>query len=671
MHKKKVVIVMVIPIVLVIVAMAIWYGIEQFLQNSDRTKKELREALTNRFNLEPSEHAQVILNIPPKPNILPGQVFLDRSFLIAKQQEKLGEQDVTPGPLSDLSLSFDLSRNLSGHWLSSMIGTAGDLAKKQNVRMNIADFQVITATVEALKRKALNSYKESAKEDVFKPRIIYAVFKGIVSLTIQDVKASASSAGSSNKDAIVDAGLRNSMLEVNVKQRNKNRSDIILSTKEPIVLAFLAYEAQFVTTHLGAGQPNEVKFIPLSVFDDEQEEEARVNSTSAQWQAVAIAQGVYPGIPSLNQPGNLDSARLFLSTTRSMGAVSNTLIASRLDMPLTEERLFSELETVIQSGRESKASSLAIYYIGHAIYAIGDDVRLIMGDISQAALNTTEKNQERSNGIGWVRLYRLVEVLQSSNSDFSLILDSCFPHEKIEDYREIVPSQYSKMRSLNSKADFMRQMAANIDLTAEQIESQMAMTENMADYYAGIRAKRGSPFSPPRYPGRAIASDLKGKAIQKRQEAKRARGYASQNRQEANKAHHDSMTAMGEWKSAIQAFNSELKVVLSRNSYMTGSNPLVFSSPPGLLALEVSNPTNAWGLSVGPNADRLYRQYQATCIQSECQDEKVKAIEYDGYLHLVKSITDIYPTNFIHKNPLNLPANAISWSSHFLREEQP
>ena len=141
--------------------------------------------------------------------------------------------------------------------------------------------------------------------------------------------------------------------------------EITVEVAQPVVFAFEASSARYITNHLGSG-PDDVSLTPIRPSDVK----PRANATGVSvqpWTFVSVSSGYYQNIRTSDQPWNSRSADALESAFRLFNPQSALRFRATPDHPLTSTALSDFVSQTGVAAKQAHSQFILVYYIGHTL----------------------------------------------------------------------------------------------------------------------------------------------------------------------------------------------------------------------------------------------------------------------------------------------------------------
>jgi hypothetical protein len=415
--------------------------------------KDLKSALAASLHLPKDEAKRFFVNLPPAGSRYPGAIIAPPEMLVL-EESSANEDGIIPGNRFVLTASDSTVANALSGFNSQLLRTMSHDKDDVSVELHVNNGQVLEMAVPTLKQKLLGSNAaQSAANKGTDPLIITRAYVGDLSFAI---KKKSDAGAKLIAQAAKSPDLKsNSSLSISADQ--SGQGELTITVKDPIVFAFEASSARYLTQHLGA-RPDSVTLTPIEPKDIPPPKSGKFQASTA-WTLATISSGFYSHLRNLDQPWNAASADLVEGTLSAYGpAVSLRLRASET-VPLTSQRMADFVSAVADESKKRNSKLIVVYYIGHMVSWPDRDIALILGDAEQIPDLTRERTnlalrQQFGSAVGslfelsdvlnanleplpkgFLPLRELYSELENSNVRFALIVDGCLRNDEFEKLR--------------------------------------------------------------------------------------------------------------------------------------------------------------------------------------------------------------------------------------------
>jgi hypothetical protein len=215
-------------------------------------RADVRQEIADRFGVE---RASFILNLPPRPGCLPGSIFTD-DLKVPLKRTAGDDGSLDRGPPFEFSAELTFAAGAEANaGIAEWFGVKSQASDVANAKLEFKDARVVEMLGPELKKRVLADPDAKAAADrKVPPFMVSRAFEGRVVLRLSRKAAASADAWAKVKADAVEA---------KVSANISSGDEVVITVADPMVFAFEVVRLNYVTTHLGPGGPDEVKFVPV------------------------------------------------------------------------------------------------------------------------------------------------------------------------------------------------------------------------------------------------------------------------------------------------------------------------------------------------------------------------------------------------------------------------
>lgn len=442
---------------MIVVATAIFTAIAAFVVvRAIAPPKDLRSALAAALHVPANREQDFFINLPPAGSRYPGAILVAPQMLVL-EQSTANDTGITEGTVFSLVASDSAVANALSGFSSNVLSTAGRDKEDIDVILKVTDGKVLELPVADLKQRLLSSQSaQSAANKGTDPVVITRAYSGILTFTLHQKSAAGAR-------VIADAAkapelAANGSLKLDASKAGEG--EITIEVTQPVVFAFEASSARYITNHLGSG-PDDVSLTPIRPSDVKPP--ANTAATSVEpWTLASISSGYYQHIRTSDQPWNARSADAEESAFRLFNPQTTLRARATLGNPLTSSALNDFVAQIGEAAKRTHSQFILVYYIGHSLSWPNGDIALVLGEAEQIPQPTREyTNEAISERVGekvgslfqfaddlnanveklppgYMPLRDLYSELDKIGIPFALLVDGCLRNDEFEQFRNSI-----------------------------------------------------------------------------------------------------------------------------------------------------------------------------------------------------------------------------------------
>lgn len=418
--------------------------------------KDLRSALAAALHVPANRNQDFFINLPPAGSRYPGAILVAPQMLVL-EQSSANDTGITEGTHFSLIASDSAVANALSGFSSNLLSTAGRDNENVEVVLKVSDGRVLEMPVADLKQRLLSSQSaQSAANKGTDPVVITRAYSGILAFTLRQK----SSAGARLIANAAKAPELNTNGSIKLDASKSGTGQITIEVAQPVVFAFEASSARFITNHLGGG-PDDVSLTPIRPSDIKAP--ASTAAVSAKpWILASISSGYYQHIRTSDQPWNSRSADAVESAFRLFNPQSTLRVRANRDQPLTTSVLNDFVAQIGATAKQAHSQFILTYYIGHSLSWPNGDIALVLGEAAEIPepkrgytnQAISERVGEKVGALfqladalnanleklppGYMPLRDLYSELDKIGIPFALLVDGCLRNDEFEQFRNSI-----------------------------------------------------------------------------------------------------------------------------------------------------------------------------------------------------------------------------------------
>lgn len=421
-----------------------------------RGPHDLKSALAAALRLPPEQAADFFVNLPPAASRYPGAVLVVPKMLVL-EQSTANDDGLATGEQFSLDASDSTLADAVASFRSDPLSTAAHDKDNVELRLEVKEGHVIEMPVSLLKKKLLDSdAAKSAANHGTDPIVITRSYVGTLIFVLRQKSA----AGGQLLAKVAKSSDLPSNGSVSVDANRVGEGILRITVQNPVVFAFEASSAQYITQHLGT-VPDDVTLKPVRPESiSKNSSEAAPTSNAVSWTLATISSGYYSNLRTLNQSWNANSADLMESALTKFGPTQRLQLRASQEKPLTEFRLEKFVDEIDGTAHATHSSFIIVYYVGHTLSWPNRDIALLLGD-AEAIPETTHRevsNRDihRAMGdkvgslfdlsdalqanleqlpTGFMPVRDLYAKLEKTGVPFVILIDGCLRNDEFEAFR--------------------------------------------------------------------------------------------------------------------------------------------------------------------------------------------------------------------------------------------
>lgn len=327
------------------------------------------------------EEELVHLNMPPAVGRYPGTIIIrpkKGSALVVRQAEKpQGEGIVSQIVLtSNLSGTSQFESNLDP--FSAKARSNGDFT----VEVELKQLKVLeyAGGVPAL-RESLLTDKEVLRQRELKnePEVVVRAVEAVPTFV---VKMASGISAEVWKEKVDDFSLR-------MGATFDDRGRLVITTSEPVVVAYETQFVSYVTESMAPGAPKKVQLSPALAYENDQQLSWMLTESKPSKDSglglrtrigfAVIGNGQYQNQQLGDLPAAINSVVLVKQTLKSLGAIPiGENISNKLKW--TKDEVFNTLKEIVAEAKVKGVEGLIFYYVGHSAISSNSNTYLFMAD---------------------------------------------------------------------------------------------------------------------------------------------------------------------------------------------------------------------------------------------------------------------------------------------------
>jgi hypothetical protein len=377
--------------------------------------------------------------------------------MLVLEQSTANDAGITEGADFTLVASDSAVANALSGFSSNVLSTAGRDKEDVDVVLKVSNGKVLELPVTDLKQRLLSSQSaQSAANKGTDPVVITRAYSGILTFTLsQKCSAGARLIADAAKAPELAA---NGSLKLDASKSGEG--EITVEVAQPVVFAFEASSARYITNHLGSG-PDDVSLTPVKPSDVKPRQNTAAVSAEP-WTLVSISSGYYQNIRTSDQPWNSRSADAVESGFGLFNPQSTMRFRATPDHPLTSGALNDFVSQVGGAAKQAHSQFILVYYIGHSLSWPNGDIALVLGEAEQIPEPKreytneaiSERVGEKAGALfqladalnanleklppGYMPLRVLYSELDKIGVPFALLVDGCLRNDEFEQFRNSI-----------------------------------------------------------------------------------------------------------------------------------------------------------------------------------------------------------------------------------------
>lgn len=415
--------------------------------------KDLRGALAAALHVPKEREAEFFINLPPAASRYPGAILVVPQMLVL-EQSTANDTGIAEGSRFSLVASDSAVADALTGFASKLLTTAGRDKENVEVALRVSEGRVLELPVADLKQRLLSSQSaQSAANKGTDPVVITRAYSGVLTFTLRQ---KSSSGGRLIADAAKASELKMNG-SVKLDASKSGEGEISIEVGQPVVFAFEASSARYITNHLGAG-PDDVSLTPIKPSDVKPPAKTAVNSP-VPWTLATISSGYYEHLRTSDQPWNSRSADAVESAFQLFRPQSIMRARAIPESPLTSSALDGFVAKLGAAAKQAHSQFIVVYYIGHSLSWPNGDVAVVLGEaepIPEPKREYTNEAISERVGTNVGALFQLADTLNANleklppgymplrdfyagldkiGIPFALLVDGCLRNEEFEQFR--------------------------------------------------------------------------------------------------------------------------------------------------------------------------------------------------------------------------------------------
>ena len=415
---------------------------------------DLRGALAAALQVSADRQQDFFTNLPPASSRLPGSILATRKLLVLDATDA-NNQDIHAGARFQLSTDDAIAASALGSLSVPVFREAAENKQAISLELRVENGKVLEMDGPQLKRRVLES--QAARDAANKgtdPLIITRAYSGQLTFVLRqrskesgELWSRLERSGASSKDD-----------RLHISADRATAGELTVEVRDPVVFAFEASAASFITSHLGV-EPTDVQLRPVRPADLGGQA-MKITAPSKSWLLATISSGHYPSLQTLRQDWNASSASLVGETLAEYAPARASSLTATEERPLSESEITGFVADVGKSARENHLQFVLVYYVGHMLTWPSGDIALILGDardvphfapiarkevIDDAFGKKIGDLSRLADAIsanvellpeGFLPLRALYSDLEKMGVPFALVVDGCLRMDEFERSRE-------------------------------------------------------------------------------------------------------------------------------------------------------------------------------------------------------------------------------------------
>ncbi|MGC2741541.1 MAG: hypothetical protein WA672_00015 [Candidatus Angelobacter sp.] len=378
--------------------------------------------------------------------------------MLVLEESTANDAGIVEGAKFALTASDSTVADALTSFRSKILTTAAKDRDDVALSVEVADGRVLEMPVLLLKKKLLDSDSaKSAANHGTDPIVITRSYVG----TLTFILKKKSTAGGQVLAQLAQSRDLPANGSVKIDANRTGEGILRIAVGDPVVFAFEASSASYVTHHLGSS-PDDVNLTPVKPrsFVQENPPQSSSNQTAVRWSLATVSSGYYKNLRTLDQAWNASSADLTEDTLRAFGPSSTLKLRATPDSPLTARGLTDFINAVGSKAKADNSGLIVLYYIGHTLSWPNRDIAVVLGDaesIPETKRNHSAKAIHRALGekvgslvdladalqanleelpSGFMPLRDLYAELEKTGIPFVILLDGCLRNDEFEQFRD-------------------------------------------------------------------------------------------------------------------------------------------------------------------------------------------------------------------------------------------
>jgi hypothetical protein len=236
------------------------------------------------------------------------------------------------------------------------------------------------------------------------------------------------------------------------------QGELSIQVEQPVVFAFEASSARYITQHLAPG-PDDVSLTPVKSSEIKPAGKSALDP-SVPWTLATISSGYYQNLRTSNQPWNSRSADVIEGALGLFLPQSTLRLRATLDHPVTSDVLKQFIASLDAAAQKAHSQFVVVYFIGHTLSWPNGDIALVLGEAGEIPepkrQYTNDAISERVGAnvgslfrladalnanletlpAGFMPLRDLYAELETAKIPFALIVDGCLRNDEFEQFRD-------------------------------------------------------------------------------------------------------------------------------------------------------------------------------------------------------------------------------------------
>lgn len=415
--------------------------------------KDLRSALAAALHLPKERELNFFVNLPPAGSRYPGAILVAPQMLVLEPSTS-SDTGIVEGDHFTLVSSDAVVADALSSFQSNLLTTAGRDKENLDVELHVSNGRVLEMAVPEIKQRLLSSQSaQSAANKGTDPIVITRAYVGTLAFILRQK----SSAGARLIADVAKAPELATSGSVKMDASKSGRGELSIQVEQPVVFAFEASSARYITNHLGPN-PDDVSLTPIKPSEIKPGSRTVVGP-SVSWTLATISSGYYRHLRTTNQPWNSRSADTVESALGLFRPTSSLRLRATVENPLTSDVVKQFVAQLGTTAKEAHSQFILVYYIGHTLSWPNGDFALVLGDAEEIPEPkrgyTNDAISERLGGNvgslfqlsdalnanletlppGYMPLRDLYAELDKTGIPFGLIVDGCMRNDEFEQFR--------------------------------------------------------------------------------------------------------------------------------------------------------------------------------------------------------------------------------------------
>lgn len=442
--------------ILFVVSLALLVGVAAFVVvRLTRGPHDLKSALAAALHLPAERAADFFVNIPPAASRYPGAVIVAPKMLVLEESTANDEGVATGEQFSLMAADSTLAEAL-GSFRSNLLSTAAQDKDNVALELEVTDGHVLEMPVSLLKKKLLDSdAAKSAANHGTDPIVVTRSYVGTMTFILRQRSA----AGAQLLAKVAKSSDLPANGSVSLDANRVGEGILRITVQSPVVFAFEASSAQYLTQHLGT-TPDDVVLKPVRPDSfTKNSSEAAPAGNAVSWTLATVSSGYYTNLRTLNQSWNADSADLMERALDKFHPSQRLQLRATEEKPLTEANLEGFIADVGKAAHAANSSLIVVYYIGHTLSWPDRDIAVVLGDAQVIPETHREQNNravhralgEKVGSLfdladalnanleklppGFLPVRDLYAELEKAGIPFVILIDGCLRNDEFESFR--------------------------------------------------------------------------------------------------------------------------------------------------------------------------------------------------------------------------------------------